>query len=79
MIAGFCFGRTVPVDEDLSADLSRDFTGDSFVSTVSLVFALRAALAFASTHLAQLGSAQAILFFVFVDTVLPDACECVSL
>jgi hypothetical protein len=55
MIAGL--GRTVVIDL-LSGDSSRDFTGDTFVLMRTFGFALRASLALASTHFAQLGCAH---------------------
>jgi hypothetical protein len=82
-MAGFC--RTTVVDVCLTGDLSRDFTGDTFVFTVTfgLGFDVRfssVAAAFleaslAATHLSQLGSAHTLFFLVFVEAVLPEFCD----
>jgi len=85
MIAGFC--RATVEDGGgswcLTGEISRDFTGDTFVLTVSLCLDFRAASAacfcLAATHLSQSGLSQRRCFFVlFAEAVLPDLWECVS-
>jgi hypothetical protein len=61
----------------LTGEISRDFTGETFVLTVSFCLDLRAAstacFCLAATHFSQLGSAQRRGFFVFdFEAVLPD-------
>jgi hypothetical protein len=73
------------VDVRLTGDLSRDFTGGTFVFTVTfgLVFDIRFSsvtaafleASLAATHLSQLGSAHTLFFLIFVEAVLPDCCD----